>query len=233
MTIPQYHFDLTAISTNTTVLTSNSINMNLIGTPSIDSRQNSSCSLQISNTSQYLDLGVHRDLCFGNIGLCFKGLTIQIIVKFRQLEEGTVVLSSGGSNILGTGMEVIYQFGRLQFAVTNAANSWFASVGRDKIPLDTYLKIIFSWSPTEGVKVVIDNHVVATSVTSIPHPSVTTTNEHLYIGNSPSSSSSTAVNFCIKSVIIYHAWIGDCVSGGIIPPPIESKFTTCKMIINL
>lgn len=196
--------------------------MNLVGTPSIDSRNNSTCSLHISNTSQYLDLGEHRDLCFGNIGLCFNGLTIQIIVKFRVLDEGTVVLSSSGSNILGTGMEIVYQYGRLQFAVSNAAHSWFASVGRDKIQLNTYVKIIFSWSPKEGVKIVIDNHVVATSVTSIPHPTVSTTNEHIYVGNSPSTTSTT-VNLCIKSVIIYHAWIGDCVSGGIIPPPIESK----------
>lgn len=220
-TIPQYHFDLTAVSTNVTTLTSNNVDMNLVGTPSIDTSKNSTCSLQISNSKQYLDLGIHKNLCFGNIGLCFQGLTIQIIVKFNQLDEGTVVLSSGGSNLLGTGMAIIYQFGRLQFAVSNSNYSWFTSVGRDKIPLNIYLKLIFSWSPKEGIQVVIDNHVVAASTTSILHPTVSTTNEHLYVGNLPSSTTSS-VNLCIQSVIIYHAWIGDCVAGGIIPPPSKS-----------
>lgn len=88
--------------------------------------------------------------------------------------------------------------------------------------MNIYVKIIFFWFLKEGVKIVIDNYVVVIFVIFILYLIVSIMNEYIYVGNF-FFMMLVIVNLCIKFVIIYYVWIGDCVLGGIIFFFIESK----------
>jgi hypothetical protein len=217
---PKYEWNFVKIPHSQTVV-GTKFNATLHGKFNINST-----GIHFNNNHQYIDLGIHKDLCFGNLSLCNCGLTIKITIMFTQLEENTVIISSGAEKSSGTGIAMVYRYGQIHCVVSTSTDTWFAAIQRKKLAFHHFHQVIISWSPTHGLKVIVNSHVISTVTTSIKHQSITSSTEHMYIGNPPSVASSSSCNYFMSSVIIWHCWIDS------ITPPVPGKLYITFSIVG-
>ena len=60
--------------------------------------------LNLNGNHQYLDVGKHSEICFGNVAYCLDGLTNAMWLKFHSMEDYSYVLSNGkGIQVGGVG----------------------------------------------------------------------------------------------------------------------------------
>ena len=186
---------------------------------------NTSTGINFNNVNQHIDLGIHKDLCFGNLSLCSCGITIKVTIMFTKLEENTVIISSGAEKADGTGLAMVYRYGQFHCIVSNNTDTWFSTIKRETLFVHQFHQVIISWSPTNGLKVIVNSHVISSVTTSIKHHLISQSTEHMYIGNPPGISSSMSCNYFMMSVVIWHCWIDNVVGEGELTTPIPGKFS--------
>lgn len=190
---------------------------------------NASHGIELTSSNQFIDFGIHQNLCVGNLSLCYHGITIQMTVMFMKLEENTVILTSGGDKTDGTGIALVYRYGRVQCVVSNTTVSWYATISRETLSLFHMHTILISWSNVHGLKIIVDNHVIQHTTSFVAHHEIKNKPEHMCIGSSISSS--TQIDYFVKTVTIWHVWIGIIIDVGEIAPPIDGKSTYYLYII--
>ncbi|XP_071167716.1 uncharacterized protein [Mytilus edulis] len=215
MDIPKFEWNFVKIPHSQTIIGS-MFNATVHGTVNV----NASVGFNFNNTNQYIDLGVHSNLCFGNLSLCSCGLTIKITIMFTKLEENTVIISSGAEQATGTGLAMVYRYGQIHCMVSTATDSWFTEFSREKFIYHQVHQVIITWSPAHGLKVIINNYVISSVTKSIKHRAIKSFTEHMYIGNTPTVKSLTSCNYFMSSVIIWHCWIDNIVGEGELTTPI-------------
>ncbi|XP_052098806.1 uncharacterized protein LOC127733493 [Mytilus californianus] len=215
MDIPKFEWNFVTIPHSQTIIGSK-FNATVHGTVNV----NTSVGFNFNNNNQYIDLGIHNNLCFGNLSLCTCGLTIKITIMFTKLEENTVIISSGAEKATGTGLAMVYRYGQIHCMVSTATDSWFAEFSREKFIYHQVHQVIISWSPIHGLKVIVNNYVISSVTKSIKHQAIKSFTEHMYIGNTPTIKSSTSCNYFMSSVIIWHCWIDNIVGEGELTTPI-------------
>lgn len=219
MDIPKFEWNFVKIPHSQTIIGS-MFNATVHGTVNV----NASLGFNFNNTNQYIDLGVHSNLCFGNLSLCSCGLTIKITIMFTKLEENTVIISSGAEQATGTGLAMVYRYGQIHCMVSTATDSWFTEFSREKFIYHQVHQVIITWSPAHGLKVIINNYVISSVTKSIKHRAIKSFTEHMFIGNTPTVKSLTSCNYFMSSVIIWHCWIDNIVGEGELTTPIPGKF---------
>ncbi|VDI09440.1 Hypothetical predicted protein, partial [Mytilus galloprovincialis] len=220
MDIPKFEWNFVKIPHSQTIIGS-MFNATVHGTVNV----NTSLGFNFNNTNQYIDLGVHSNLCFGNLSLCSCGLTIKIMIMFTKLEENTVIISSGAEQATGTGLAMVYRYGQIHCMVSTATDSWFTEFSREKFIYHQVHQVIITWSPAHGLKVIINNYVISSVTKSIKHRAIKSFTEHMYIGNTPTVKSLTSCNYFMSSVIIWHCWIDNIVGEGELTTPIPETTT--------
>jgi hypothetical protein len=76
---------------------------------------------------------------------------------FTQLEENTVIISSGAEKSSGTGIAMVYRYGQVHCVVSTSTDTWFAAIQREKLAFHHFHQVIISWSPTHGLKVIVNS----------------------------------------------------------------------------
>lgn len=220
--IVTYNWSFTKVN-QTTLVTSDNITLQVYGGATVDPHVGG---LHITQTTHYIDFGGHTNMCLGNLERCQSGITFEVEVEFKHLYENTILLSSGGERPDGTGIALIYRFGQIQCVVSTTTVSWYASVPRDKLTLSSFNSIVVSWSADKGLILYVDKQIVDFSTTQISHEVATNTNQHLYIGQPPSVTTSTQVDFYLKSIKCWQVWIDIIIDIDIIIGFPPSKVTT-------
>jgi hypothetical protein len=67
---------------------------------------------------------------------------------FTQLEENTVIISSGAEKSSGTGIAMVYRYGQVHCVVSTSTDTWFAAIQREKL---TMLNGMYNLPGTGGV----------------------------------------------------------------------------------
>lgn len=224
--IPKYEWNLVTSTISQTTIIGSKFNLTVQG----GAQMNASHGIELTSTNQFIDFGIHQNLCVGNLSLCYHGITIQMTVMFMKLEENTVILTSGGDKTDGTGIALVYRYGRVQCVVSNSTVSWYATISRETLSLFHIHTILISWSNVHGLKIIVDNHVIQHTTSFVAHHEIKNKPEHMCIGSSISSS--TQIDYFVKTVTIWHVWIGIIIDVGEIAPPIDGK-STYYLYMNL
>lgn len=105
--------------------------------------------IRLDGNGQYIDVGDQRDNCFGNVELCKNGLTGSMLLNFRNLEDNTYYLSTGG------GLRLYYSDGKLFASVDKSGKRW--EVGVPNVRKDKWYFVEYTWHPEKGLQLYVDN----------------------------------------------------------------------------
>ncbi|XP_060084593.1 uncharacterized protein LOC132563855 [Ylistrum balloti] len=217
-----YNWSFTQIS-QTNLITSDNITLQVHGGATVDKKEEA---LHITQTTHYIDFGIHNNMCLGNLDRCQSGITFEVVVSFKLLQENTIIMSSGGERTDGTGVALVYRFGQIQCIVSTSTVSWYASVPRGKLTISSFNSIVVSWALDKGLILYVDKKIVDFSTTQISHQLAINTNQHLYVGQPPTVNTVTQVDFYLKSIKCWHVWIDIIIDIDIIIGFPPSKVTT-------
>lgn len=204
--VVSFYWSFTQLS-QSNIITGDKLSLHVFGGATVDQTK---FALHITQSIQYIDFGTHTDLCLGNLDKCTTGITFEVVLEFHSLQENTVIMSSGGEKADGTGLALIYRFGQIQCVVTTSTLSWFATIPRGKLTLNSFNTITISWAVHHGLILYVDKQIVDFTTTPMTHPVLTNTAQHLYFGRPPTSTpslTSTQVNFYLKTINCWQVWI--------------------------
>lgn len=103
---------------------------------------------------QYADLGEHNDTCLGNLDKCRHGAMLGGWVRLSDIRNGAYLYHTGQN-----GFKVKYENGRLVASASTSENSW--NVNHGDLSSDQWYFIEYTWHPTRGFKVYVDNQLIA------------------------------------------------------------------------
>lgn len=118
---------------------------------------------------------VGDDNCIANIDACADtGFTITINVNFVKLQDGMVILSTGGEREDSNGISMVYEFGQFHVTISTVTFTW--KVSFNVIKLNIWAKFDITWDATSGVGVYInDNFIIRNAIASKREKTIMTT----------------------------------------------------------
>ena len=200
-----------SLITNTNIVIGNTYNLTVHGSTSVKES-----GLDIHHSTDYIDLGPDLD-CLLNPTICQHGLTVQFTIKLNKLVENTYLITSGGQLPDGTGLAVVFRYGKLQFVLSTKTMSWFATCGKDKVKPNAYHTITVSWHMTTGIEVIIDNILVDANKVPVNHATPVSTTTNVYFGKQPAST--VSVDYILQSITVWYVNIEILIDRGICKPP--------------
>ncbi|XP_076459006.1 uncharacterized protein LOC143292527 isoform X2 [Babylonia areolata] len=130
--------------------------------------------LELRGRGQYADLGQLSHTCYGNLARCSQGVTVSAWMKFRSYENNMVFLSTGENGLL-----LLYRDGYIYASAYGRG-----LVTAPRFDTDRWYYVELSWHPDHGLKLFVDNDLVAESQPfALPQGASTARNSgHFYLG---------------------------------------------------
>ena len=128
--------------------------------------------VRINGVNQYINAGANTT-CRGNLANCRQGFTMRSRVKLGQLRDGMYLYSCAA-------YDVYYRGGKIWAEFRTPENTW--KVSTDQFRRNNWNIFDFSWHPTKGLVMYVDNREVARSNVKIPNPAPYDYKKVLYIG---------------------------------------------------
>ncbi|ESO81961.1 hypothetical protein LOTGIDRAFT_170497 [Lottia gigantea] len=209
---PTAGFAWTFASINATKLVDHGLQINLKGVSKSDKD-----GVYLQSSKQYLEISELSNTCTGNLEFCSNGISFEFEMKFFELKENTVIMSTGGENPNNPGVAVIYRFGQIQIVVNTKEKSWYSTIPRELITLSELHKFLISWSPKGSLEVYLNEKYVTSTTHFVKRTTITAAyTGTLYIGHSFSTNTDLqSINCEVKSFHIWHITIEILIQIGI------------------
>ena len=110
--------------------------------------------LDLNGRGQYADAGNHYVRCLGNLDHCRHGAYTGMWIRPGQFENDANVLYTGRN-----GAKIWVENGQLRTRWSTTGRTW--GIDYDDMPQNRWYYLEYSWHPTRGLVMLIDNEVVA------------------------------------------------------------------------
>ena len=114
--------------------------------------------LNLNGNGQFINIGIHRSSCLGNVDRCSHGLLLSLWLKpSGQFSNRAQILSTGQN-----GVKIWQKNNKIHASVNTATRIWKCSYAPGLEP-DRWSFLEVSWHPDLGVKMYINGSVLAES----------------------------------------------------------------------
>lgn len=114
----------------------------------------------------YIEIDATALVCLFDVESCDNGITIGFFVSMQELEENTVIFSTGGEVETNYGFVCIYALGKFQLTVTSLTKVWHTSF--DRFELNVFTRLDFSWHHEQGVAAYVNGFLAGRSDVAMP-----------------------------------------------------------------
>ena len=117
--------------------------------------------LKLGGNGQFVDMGKNL-ACFNNMDTCTTGLTVNFNLKILHITDGMTIFDNGGNNLKSYGSTMWVSKGFLFLTVTTKTKQWV--VKTNQFQVGVFVKINFSWSSSQGLILMFDDKIVASTI---------------------------------------------------------------------
>ena len=111
----------------------------------------------VTLTGSYGNLGDWPHWCLGNLALCQNGVSLDILIKFTDVDETAsdlIVFSNGGHSLYSNGVYLLQRYGdEYELGVTLGPHVWNVVF---RLKPDIWVNINAVWSEDSGLFVLVD-----------------------------------------------------------------------------
>lgn len=109
------------------------------------------------------------------------GFTFSLNVNFKQLQNDTTIVTSGGNLPNGKGISLVYSGGKLHYVVSTSTQKWSLLV-QHVLTLNTWHNLELTWNTVNGIEIYDNKKIVGSVIKPInrPHTSTHITNHQVH-----------------------------------------------------
>ncbi|XP_025096160.1 uncharacterized protein LOC112565098 isoform X1 [Pomacea canaliculata] len=142
-------------------------NFTVFGSPTLVPGPVGGLALLLNGLNQWLNLSRQTtDGCFWDLEKCDLGLTVSFRIRITELKEGSVFFTSGADVDSSYGLAMWYSGRRVYLRVSTSTREW--TVFTTAFRLNAFVKIRFSWSIQTGLRLFLDDKLVAVTSVFLP-----------------------------------------------------------------